>query len=104
MRTRPTASSSLPASMRRGHLFGALTTYCPASGNLCVIGIPVRGPHQGPRAEYGLAREADRDDRGRVGHLFEDAEVDVRDRVAGLVVAGVERPARLAAEAAGQLG
>ena len=57
-----------------------------------------------PTPSCSLTGEAHRDDRGRVGHLLEHAQVDIRDRVAGLVVAGVERPTRFASEAASQLG
>jgi DNA polymerase-3 subunit epsilon len=48
-----------------------------------------------------LAREAQRNHGGRVGHLAQDPEVDVRHGVAGLVVAGVVGPAGGAPEALG---
>src|SRR5262249_41333342 len=48
----------------------------------------------------GSVREPDGDDGGRVGHLAEHAEIDVRDRIACLVIARIERDIRRPAEAA----
>jgi hypothetical protein len=55
-----------------------------------------------PAVPRGLTRETQSDHCRGIGHLAEDPDVDVRHRVAGLVVARVERPAGDAAKAADQ--
>ena len=62
----------------------------------------VRLRHVAGKTGRELAGEAQRHDRAGLGHLLENAEVDIRDRVARLVVAGVERDVGRAPEALGR--